>query len=190
VASVGSSPCAGCLYSADLGQTALDHLGANDRDPNSVFTRVLLPKLSKPDMDFTALAIDVREDVAKLAGSVGHEQRPAYYDETIGGRIYLAGLPRPDSGSGAMPTVPQQSREAMYVVANTRPPDAFLALRTHPSTHVGQRIAVMPNGTELRVLERRMDGWWRVRMTETGLEGWALSAQGDRSWIVAKQSVR
>src|SRR5437588_12946263 len=55
-----------------------------------------------------------------------------------------------------------------YVVANTRPPDAFLALRTDPSTSVGRRIMEMPNGTMLRVLRRNQDGWWFVRLGETG----------------------
>src|SRR5436853_614012 len=65
------------LYSAGLGQTALDRLGPNDGNSNSVFTRALLPLLSKPGLDLTALAQDVREDVAKLAGSIGHAQTPA-----------------------------------------------------------------------------------------------------------------
>jgi Family of unknown function (DUF6636)/Bacterial SH3 domain len=71
-----------------------------------------------------------------------------------------------------------------YFVANTRPPDAFLALRTHPSSRIGQRITTMPNGTLLRVLQRNDDGWWYVRVVPTGQEGWALSGQGSSTWIV------
>lgn len=70
-----------------------------------------------------------------------------------------------------------------YYVANTRPPDAFLALRTHPTSRVGLRIMTMPNGTFLQVLERRADGWWRVRVVPSGQEGWALSGQGNKAWI-------
>jgi hypothetical protein len=81
------------LYSAGIGQTALDRLSNRDPNPNSVFTRVLLPALAKPGLHLGDLAIEVREQVAQLADTIGHEQRPAYYDETIGGRIYLAGLP-------------------------------------------------------------------------------------------------
>ena len=75
------------------------------------------------------------------------------------------------------------SDKSYYYVANTRPPDAFLALRTHPTSRVGLRIMTMPNGTYLQVLERRADGWWRVRVVPSGQEGWALSGQGDRAWI-------
>jgi hypothetical protein len=70
-----------------------------------------------------------------------------------------------------------------YYVANTRPPDAFLALRTNPTSAAGRRIATMPNGTPLKVLERRGDGWWYVRVLPSGPEGWALSRQGGSVWI-------
>jgi uncharacterized protein DUF6636/SH3 domain-containing protein len=80
----------------------------------------------------------------------------------------------------------QQQRAAdtaLHYVANTRPPDAFLALRSQPTSASGVRLAAMPNGTALRVLERRGDGWWRVRIETSGQEGWALAAQGSRTWI-------
>jgi uncharacterized protein len=82
------------LYSAGVGQTALDRLNDADSNPNSVFTRVFIPTLSTPGVDLKELAGQVRENVARLATSVQHEQRPAFYDETIGGNIYLAGLPK------------------------------------------------------------------------------------------------
>jgi hypothetical protein len=41
----------------------------------------------------------------------------------------------------------------------------------------------MPNGTLLEVLERRPDGWWRVRVVPSGQEGWTLSGQGQDVWI-------
>jgi|SRR6516164_9581068 hypothetical protein len=72
---------------------------------------------------------------------------------------------------------------ADYRVDNTRPPDAFLALRTHPSSVTGRRIMAMPNGTPLNVLQRNSNGWWYVRVLG-GPEGWALSRQGNKTWIV------
>jgi hypothetical protein len=90
------------LYSAGLGQTALDRLDETDRNPNSVFTRVFAPMLAKPGLDLSNLAIEVREGVARLASTVQHDQRPAYYDETME-RIYLAGLP---AGAGQNPSPP------------------------------------------------------------------------------------
>jgi len=77
-----------------------------------------------------------------------------------------------------------QAADSRYYVANTRPPDAFLAMRSVPSSSYGERIEAMPNGTLLDVVERRADGWWRVRDVATGREGWALAGSGARRWIV------
>jgi hypothetical protein len=99
------------LYSAGLGQTALDRLNDADDHPNSVFTRVLVPKLTKPGTDLTAMAKDVREEVARLAGTVGHDQRPAYYDETIG-NVYLAGLPAAPQQMTAVQPAPARTPAA------------------------------------------------------------------------------
>jgi len=82
------------LYSAGLGQAALDRLGDADSNPNSVFTRVLVPALGKPGLSLGDLAVEVREEVARLAHTVSHDQQPAYYDQTTGGHVYLAGLPQ------------------------------------------------------------------------------------------------
>ena len=88
------------LYSAGIGQTALDRLGANDTANNSVFTRIFAEQLKRPELHLGDLAVEVRERVAELAlkatdergQPAPHEQTPAYYDQTLGGRIYLAGL--------------------------------------------------------------------------------------------------
>jgi uncharacterized caspase-like protein len=83
------------IYSAGFGQQALDRLGSNDRNPNSVFTRVFIEKLKTPGLDIRAVATQTRRRVVELAQTVGHEQFPAYYDQIIGGDVYLAGLPVP-----------------------------------------------------------------------------------------------
>ncbi len=77
------------LYSAGSGQAALDRLGDNDRHENSVFTRTLLAELSKPELSMVQIAKRTQVTVRKLAGKVGHEQTPAYYDQIIGD-LYLA----------------------------------------------------------------------------------------------------
>ena len=71
-----------------------------------------------------------------------------------------------------------------FYVANVRPPDDYLALRSVPSSQAGNRIAILPNGELVDVLERRGDGWWRVHVVGSGAEGWALSGGGGRQWIV------
>lgn len=76
-----------------------------------------------------------------------------------------------------------KAESSYYYVANTRPPDAYLSLRTLPSASRGRRIKTMPNGTLLEVLQRRDDAWWFVREVRSGARGWVLSRQGDRVWI-------
>jgi len=75
------------------------------------------------------------------------------------------------------------SDKSFYYVANTRPPDAYLGLRTNPTTTLGTNIMQMPNGTLLEIIERRADRWWHVRVFPSGQEGWALSGEGNRGWI-------
>jgi formylglycine-generating enzyme required for sulfatase activity len=106
------------LYSASRGQAALDRLSGDDGNPNSVFTRVLVPALTRRGLDLPALAVSVREEVARTAQTVGHTQRPAYYDETVGGPIYLAGLPPP------VPAAAAPVAQAPAQVAAVAPPVA------------------------------------------------------------------
>lgn len=73
------------MYSAGASETALDRLPGNDPDKvNSVYTRRLLPLMKMPGLRLPDLAQRVRSEVHDLAASVGHKQRPAYYDGLIG----------------------------------------------------------------------------------------------------------
>ena len=72
------------LYAAGLGQTALDRLSDSDTDPNSIFTRNLIPLLKTNGLSQVDLAKKVQQQVTTLAASVGHKQKPAYYDQITG----------------------------------------------------------------------------------------------------------
>jgi hypothetical protein len=72
------------LFSAGIGQTALDALSPEDNATNSVFTRHLVPLLQQPGLTHVDLAKRVQASVDKLAASVGHQQQPAYYDQIVG----------------------------------------------------------------------------------------------------------
>ena len=84
--------------------------------------------------------------------------------------------------TAAQPAFAQQNGH--FYVANLLPPDDYLALRSEPSSQAGYRIAIVPNGESVDVLERRGDGWWRVSVVASGVTGWALSGGGGRPWIV------
>lgn len=72
------------LFSAGIGQSALDNLGANDADPNSVFTRNFLRELNEPNASIVDIAKATQVSVRDLAAQVGYTQTPAYYDQIIG----------------------------------------------------------------------------------------------------------
>ncbi|MEZ5925120.1 MAG: caspase family protein [Hyphomicrobiaceae bacterium] len=85
------------LYSAGLGQTALDRLNDDDPDPNSVFTRKLIPILKTPGLSHVGIAKRVQAEVIETASLVGHRQEPAYYDQIKGEIVLLPGLvPQPE----------------------------------------------------------------------------------------------
>jgi hypothetical protein len=72
------------LFSAGAKQVALDGLSRNDPNPNSVFTRNLVPLLSEPGLTLVQVAKRTQAEVKQAASAVGHEQTPAYYDQVVG----------------------------------------------------------------------------------------------------------
>jgi hypothetical protein len=72
------------MYSAGVGEEALDRLADDDQEPVSVYMRKLLPLLRSPGLRIQDVALRVREDVRTIAASVPHTQNPAYYDELRG----------------------------------------------------------------------------------------------------------
>lgn len=72
------------IFSAGTGQQALDKLSATDRNKNGLFTRVFVQEMQKPNQSVDRVVKNVRNQVAELAKSVGHEQVPAIYDQVLG----------------------------------------------------------------------------------------------------------
>jgi len=92
------------LFSAGLGQAALDRLSDDDPDPNSVFTRVLIENITEPALPIHEVARRVRTEVRQIARTVGHEQFPAVYDQ-FDGTFFLvpavATSPEPERAQAA-----------------------------------------------------------------------------------------
>jgi hypothetical protein len=122
------------LYAASRGETALDRLYDGDRDANSVFTRALLPALARPGLDLPGLALEVRKEVTRLARTVNHTQRPAYYDETSGDRIFLAGAAQTDQPE----TEPEPQTAPMTMIRPVRVPGCMIPAVQYPSTLKGR----------------------------------------------------
>ncbi len=72
------------VYSAGVKQFALDRLGGDDTDPNSVFTRVFLDEIEVPGRSIREIIVRTRSrvrDLALTAEPYPHDQFPAYYDQ-------------------------------------------------------------------------------------------------------------
>jgi hypothetical protein len=95
------------LFSASSGQKALDRLAQDERDPHSLFTRVLLRRIVEV-RSVAGLARVVRDEVVELAASVNYEQRPAYLDELTGSPLLLA--PRDRDIAAPAPRLPSPER--------------------------------------------------------------------------------
>lgn len=101
------------LFSAGIGQRALDRLSSEDASVNSVFTRRLVPALQTPGLSHVQIAKRVQREVAALARSISHAQQPAYYDQ-IEGDVVLR--------DGSAPTAANSGRPLAGVVPASPPP--------------------------------------------------------------------
>ena len=72
------------IFSAGTGQQALDKLNNADKNKNGLFTRVFAQEMQKPNLTIDRVVKNVRNQVAQLAKSVGHDQVPAIYDQVLG----------------------------------------------------------------------------------------------------------
>lgn len=82
------------IYSAGIGEKALDRLSDADPDPNSIFTRKFVPILETPGLPLVDIAKRTQVEVHALARQVKHRQAPAYYDQVIGHYYFRPPRPR------------------------------------------------------------------------------------------------
>jgi len=93
-----------------------------------VFTRSVLPLIKRPGLSLVEMARQVRRDVEKLAATVSHVQRPAYYDEVTGDYFFSAG--RKDRVKAAEPArsaSPGDPASAAWSVIQNTTSEAVLA---------------------------------------------------------------
>jgi Caspase domain/YARHG domain len=133
------------IYSAGVGEVALDRLSDNDANPNSAFTRNFLPLLQNPEHSLIAVAKQTRAEVKSLASSIGQTQSPAYYDE-IDGEIFLAtGTSSTSPPPPPAAIVPEQPRIV------TVPPDILPIPAPPPAVATGPREFIFPDSDRVRL---------------------------------------
>lgn len=113
------------MFSAGAGQEALDRLGPDDPHPNSVFTRLFVDLVKRPDLSLIDVAKELQIEVPKLAARASHHQLPAYYDQ-IPGRIFLARAADDAPHPRPVPPVVTQQPVATQPPVQTMPPVAAI----------------------------------------------------------------
>ncbi len=121
------------LFSAGAGQTALDNLSPDDPNPNGVFTRVLLREMTKPGIPVDQVLKRTRQEVVSLAKSIGHEQVPALYDQTVGEFYFIPAVAGSQMARGAdaapmaVAAIPTDDRALWESVRDSKNPDEIQA---------------------------------------------------------------
>ena len=122
------------MYSAGVGQEALDRLGPRDTDPNGVFTRVLIKEIRVPGIPASQLLKIVQSQVVEMAKTADHEQVPALYDQSIG-EFYFAGTAGGTARDAtAALTAPVTAPERKVSAVEVAKPYALLAGTRDPNT--------------------------------------------------------
>jgi hypothetical protein len=177
-------PAAGIfiMFSAGAKQLALDRL-PDESDANSVFTRTLVPLLKEPGLSLVAMAKKLQPRVQELAGKIGHQQTPAYYDQIVGD-FYLVAAPvggalerAADRGPAPVPIDPCASAETHWKSAEGIGTKA--ALQDHANQYSHCRFAGLAR-ERIRALDACVDAErdWRSA-TSAGTRA-ALEAHIDR----------
>ncbi len=145
------------LFSAGNGQTALDRLSDQDPDPNSVFTRILLPRLSEPGVPVHELAREVRTEVRQLARTVGHDQFPAVYDQFDGSFVLVPAAAAPAPPPPASPQTSVSTPDPCVAIVpiwnimeQSSDPEALLAFaQTYEETCIAFSVLARNRAAEL-----------------------------------------
>jgi len=174
------------LYSAGAGQQALDSLGPADKNPNGLFTRVLLKEIEKPGVPVDRVLRTVRDEVVKLSTSAGQEQVPALYDQALGEFYFwppTGKAPAPlvvaeaPSALGAPPVasamvgglqvsvnVPEARVYVDDVLKGTASPTEALNLRDLPVGRVSVKVEAPGYPSRIQAVEITQGQWTQARL--------------------------
>lgn len=161
------------MYSAGERQTALDRLSEDDRDPNSIFTRSLLPLLApQTGLSLDEIAKKVRAKVRELARGASHQQFPAYYNE-LTEDFYLSAAKPPEPqpskapADAARPDASEAAGAAWAEIKDLKDIAVFEAFKKQygPSnalydTLAAQKIAELKRSNSASKDDSASSSWW------------------------------
>ena len=127
------------VYSAGVGQQALDRLDDGDRDPNGLFTREFVREIRKPGLEVAEVVRNVRKRVKDQAAKVKHDQTPAIYIQADS--FYLI----PNAGSVTIQTPEASAEDSFWAALNPAQPCEY-------QTYIDQ----YPQGKYVALAKRRL----------------------------------
>ena len=127
------------IHSAGPGQQALDRLGQDDPNPNSVFTRVFSKELLKPGMGLREAAYSTQDQVATLAKRVQQDQFPDIDSRFLG----------PDPKFGVAPVANADPPAPLMTGGNGVPTNSLSASVTPTPTSSAMQLASLPDSAEI-----------------------------------------
>lgn len=129
LARVDERPGTLIIYSAGIGQIALDSVPDEPTASNSVFTHTLVPLLKTPGLDLLDVAKQTQRRVDALARRGSHTQTPAFYSQLLTD-VYLAGAPAivapPSSADGRVALNDDRKGPAAAEIFKEPPPVEFV----------------------------------------------------------------
>jgi hypothetical protein len=134
------------VYSAGRGQQALDRLNDNDLNPNSVFTREFIARMSRPGVRIQDLVEEVGEAVEKLARTVSHEQSPAIYNQARGSFYFYGPTTVVTQGSAKPPPAPSAEQKEEKYWQEAKSLGTKLGFEAYLKTYPNGRFAALAEG--------------------------------------------
>ena len=172
------------VYSASRGQQALDSLNENDKNPNGLFTREFISKMRQPGVRVEDLVRQVQDSVEILAGKIGHEQRPALYNESRGNFYFyqpIEGISTSSTQISVNESVEDifwsdskatGNKEAFEAYLNSYPNGKYINLAKANISKLTGRSSI-DNNTAREALLNEM-ALWNEAKKKTGKTGFAL----------------
>ncbi|MGY2995042.1 caspase family protein [Mesorhizobium sp. URHB0026] len=96
------------IFSAGVGEQALDNLGSADKNPNGLFTRNLLTLMDRQGLEIRSMVQQLRAQVRQAALTGGQSQTPSYYDQLLGEFYFRPGAAEPDTVAPPPQLAPNQ----------------------------------------------------------------------------------
>ncbi|OIO53761.1 MAG: hypothetical protein AUJ55_13195 [Proteobacteria bacterium CG1_02_64_396] len=183
------------LFSAGVGQAALERTGTDDATAQSLFVRALVEAMGQPGVEIRPLVRQVRDRVAALAAQSGGEQFPALYDQAQGDFFFYP--PAAGSAAGVPQGVGPLEQEFWDAIAQSDDPALYLAyLEQYPNGFYAEQarqkggVQTMPAREQEPQVKGERFTVRGIRFEMVEIPGGNFFMGGDDLWASSEQQPR